>query len=84
MALLAQFYLERAEDNLVYLQYLSHDIGEMNRLREAVAGDWELEECVRHIIFLETQAMQTIRKEIENDQRTLKEFKERRSPELAA
>jgi hypothetical protein len=74
-SLLTQFYRQRIEDNLVYLQYLSRDMGEMNRVREAVAGNWELEEYVRHIIFLETQTIQSLRKEIESDQRTLKDLK---------
>ena len=81
---LLEFYRERIEDNLAFLQYLSRDIGEMNRTREACREDWELEELIREIIFDETQAMEDLRKEIENDRKTLRDLENRKPVECAA
>jgi hypothetical protein len=79
-----EFYRERIEDNLAFLQYLSRDIGEMNRFREACREDWELEDLTRAIIFDETQAMEGLRKEIENDRKTLRDLESRKPVERAA
>ena len=79
-----ELYRERIEDNLAFLQYLSRDIGEMNRIREACREDWEIEELIREIIFDETQAMEDLRKEIESDRKTLRDLENRKPVECAA
>jgi ERCC4-related helicase len=83
-SLLKEFYRERARDNLAHLQYLSRDIGEMNRVREAVAGDWESEELTRAIIFDEIQTMEYLREEIESDRKALRNLENREPIECAA
>jgi hypothetical protein len=82
--LITEFYEERADKNLAYIRHLVRDTGEMNRIRERFSGDWELEELVRHSVFLENQISQSLMEEIERDQRAIREHEKRRTFESAA
>jgi hypothetical protein len=72
--LLTDFYRERIEDNQAYMSHLQGDVGRMQELREASPEDWEMQELTRHIIFLEAQSIEGLRKEIENDRKNLKKL----------
>lgn len=80
-SLLAEFYRESIEDNLSQIQYLSRNIGEMNRIRETNCDDWEMIEICRHIIFLEGQILEDLRKEVEHDRREIAKIKKGRPAE---
>ena len=80
-SLIAEFLKERVEDNLSLIRYLSRDIGEMNRFREMCQEDWESEEIIRHIIFMENENIQDLRREIERDRKTIREYGKRRTAE---
>ncbi len=54
-SLILEFLKERARDHLLLLEYLSRDIGEMNRIRERHSDDWKMEELTRAIIIDEAQ-----------------------------
>lgn len=72
-SLITEFYKDRIEDNQAYIHYLAQDIGEMNRIREG-CQDWELEDVIRHIIFLENQIIEHLRKEIQLDRKAVREY----------
>jgi hypothetical protein len=70
-----EFYEGRIENNLAFLRYLAGNVGEMNRIREASGGEnWEFDELARHIIFLEAQTIEGLRKGIEDDRENLKKL----------
>ena len=71
-SLIDEFYRERIEDNLAFLRYLAGDIGEMNRIREAYGGDWEMQELTRAIIFLEAQTIEELKERVQNERDELK------------
>ena len=68
------FYEEKIEDDLSFMRYIQADMGKMQEIREANPDDWEMEELTRHIIFLEAQTIEGLKKEIENDREDLKKL----------
>jgi len=80
-SLLTEFLKERFEDNLSLIRLLSRDIGEMNRIREG-CQDWESEEVIRHIIFVENQTIEHLKKEIERDREALREYEAGRAAQV--
>ena len=72
--LVKEFYQEKIEDDLQFMRYLQADMGKMQEIREANPGDWEMEDLTRHIIFLEAQTIEGLKKEIENAREDLKKL----------
>lgn len=72
--LIKEFYQEKMEDDLKAMRYLQSNMGKMQEIREANPDDWEIEELTRHIIFLEAQTIEGLKKEIENDREDLKKL----------
>jgi hypothetical protein len=69
--LIKEFFQEKVDDDLSFMRYLQADAGKMQEIREANPYDWEMEELTRHIIFLEAQTIEGLKKEIENDRKKL-------------
>ncbi len=80
-SLQTQFYRERIKDSLSQIRYLLRDIGEMSRIRETIADDWEIEELTRAIIFYEAQIIEDLKGEIEHDQRAIRDAEKGRAVE---
>ena len=73
-SLLTEFYEENEAQAMDKIRYLQTDIGEMQKLREENSDDWEIGELTRHIIFLEAQTIEGLKKEIENAREDLKKL----------
>jgi hypothetical protein len=69
-----QFYQAKIEDDFQFMRYLQADMGKMQEIREAYSDDWEIRELTRHIIFLEAQTIEGLKREIENDREDLKKL----------